>query len=131
MLFTVTTNQPTANTMSFLRDLFRAIKTRWKEITGQRAPRPRLGCIEVEIYALPQDDDDIEFCREVEAFYAAKRSGAELTTAQVDYWADRYNSKQIGRDGTTFTQYLEDPIIVEALRTASQPTPSHSNPTHS
>ena len=124
MRFTDTTNQPTKNLMSFLRDVTSYIKTRWRKVTGQDRPRPRLGCIEVELYALPQDDTDVELCRQVEAFYAAKRQGNDLSTAQVDYWADRYNAQQIGRDGTTFTQYLEDPIIVEALRTAS----THAQP---
>ena len=114
-----------------LKRIYSAARARWREITGQvpKQPAMRSGCVYVHIDARPKTEADAEHARHTRALIEAHQTGRTLTTAEMDYWADRYNELQVGRLGCTFSTYLNAPYYYEALLHARQTT-THTPQAH-
>jgi hypothetical protein len=81
-----------------------------------RPPR-RLGCIDVEVYAEPQSDGDIEFLQQVQRLKTIHAQGRTAPIALQRYFAERYLERSIRqRAGCSFETYLKRPLLVEHIR---------------
>jgi len=80
-------------------------------------PPSRDGCVDVDIFATPRDEDDVAFLRRVKELKRLRKCGDEPTTRLVDYFADRFDRLEIRRIvGCPFRTYLERPLVVEQIR---------------
>lgn len=112
-----------------LTRIWHAIKARWHEMRHGEKPPMRSGCVYVEIYAAPQSKQDTQHMRRVRALIKAHQTGRQLSTEEVDYWADRYNLLKVRRMDCSFSDYLKAPYYYEAVlqaRTAHPHAPKNS-----
>lgn len=90
-------------------------------------PPSRLGCVDVRIYADPQDEDDVEFLNHVQQLDVIRDQGRTPPAALIDYFAERYLQRDILQHANcSFETYLDRPLLVEHMRDDLAPTPSHS-----
>lgn len=102
-----------------IRDLWHRARRWWRRwITdGPRRPMSRLGCIDVDIFAEPQDGDDLVFLRRVEQLKQRQKRGRQPTRRLLDYFADRFEAREIARHvGCPFETYLKRPLLIEEIR---------------
>jgi len=80
-------------------------------------PPSRDGCVDVEIFATPRDEDDVTFLRRVKELKKLQQEDREPTTTLVDFFADRFDRLEIRRIvGCPFRTYLKRPLVVEQIR---------------
>jgi len=80
-------------------------------------PHPRLGCIDVEIYAEPQDENDEEFLQQVQRLKMIQAQDRTPPIALQRYFAERYLERGITqRVGCSFETYLKRPLLLEHIR---------------
>lgn len=89
--------------------------------TPEEAPpqsRPLSGCVDIDIFATPRDEEDVTFLRRVRELKQLQAQDRGPTTALVNYFADRYDAKEIRNVvGCPFRVYLQKPLLVEDLLT--------------
>lgn len=111
--------------------MLQTIYQRAKEYFGPRHPydRPpsRDGCIDVSVYAEPQDEDDEEFLNAVQQLKVIQEQGRTPPMDLLDYFADRFLEREIVQVvGCSFETYLERPLLVEHIRDDIAPNPQSS-----
>jgi len=88
----------------------------WPHDRTERPPS-RLGCVDVDVFVTPRDEDDVTFLRRVKELKQLQKQDREPTTALLDYFADRFERLEIGRIvGCPFDTYLQRPLVVEEIR---------------